>query len=150
MPGKHLCLLVHFIWSTSGRQPRIAPEWRDRLYGYIGGVLENKKAKLICAGGVSDHIHLLASLPSTVTIAEIVNAMKANSSRWVHENLPDQRGFAWQEGYGAFSVSKSAEEQVIRYIRNQEAHHRRRDFKTEFVAFLKKHQVEYDERYLWD
>ena len=150
MPGKHLSLLVHFIWSTAHREPRIAPEWRDRLYGYIGGVLEHKKAKLLCAGGVSNHIHVYASLPSTVTIAELVNAMKANSSRWIHETFPEQRGFAWQNGYGAFSVSKSVEDQVIKYIRNQEAHHRRRDFKQEFLAFLKKHGVEYDERYLWD
>ncbi len=122
----------------------------DRLYGYIGGVLENKKATLICAGGVEDHIHLLTSLPSTVTIAEIVNAMKANSSRWIHETFPDQRDFAWQSGYGAFSVSKSVEEKVIQYIRNQKEHHRKQDFKSEFVEFLDKHGVEYDDKYLWD
>lgn len=150
MAGKHLSLQVHFVWSTARREPRLAPEWRDRLYGYIGGVLEHKKAKLLCAGGVSDHIHLYASLPSTVTIAELVNAMKANSSRWIHQAFPEQKSFAWQEGYGAFSVSKSAEEQVVRYIRDQEAHHHRHDFKAEFLAFLKKYQVEYDERYLWD
>jgi REP element-mobilizing transposase RayT len=150
MAGKHLSLLVHFVWSTARREPRLAPEWRDRLYGYIGGVLEHKKAKLLCAGGISDHIHLYASLPSTVTIAELVNAIKANSSRWIHQTFPEQKSFAWQEGYGAFSVSKSGEEQVVRYIRNQEAHHRRRDFKNEFLTFLKKYQVEYDERYLWD
>ncbi|MEW6208834.1 MAG: IS200/IS605 family transposase [Acidobacteriota bacterium] len=150
MPSKHISLLIHFVWSTARREPCIAPEWRDRLYGYIGGVLEHKKAKLICAGGVSDHIHIYASLPSTVTIAEMVNAMKANSSRWIHETIPRQRAFAWQEGYGAFSVSKSAEENVIRYICNQEAHHRRRDFKSEYIAFLKKYGIEYDECYLWD
>lgn len=143
-------MLVHFTWSTAGREPRIAPEWRERLYGYIGGVLENKKARLIGAGGVADHIHLCVSLPSTITVAELVNAMKANSSRWIHETLTDQKNFAWQRGYGAFSISKSAERQVLEYIRNQEAHHRRREFKAEFLALLKKHEVDYDARYLWD
>jgi len=150
VPGKFLNVTIHFVWSTARREPRIAPEWRDRLYGYIGGVLGNKKATLICAGGVTDHIHLLTSLPSTVTIAEIVNAMKANSSRWIHENFPDQKDFAWQSGYGAFSVSKSAEERVAQYIRNQEEHHHKQDFKTEFVEFLDKHGIEYDDKYLWD
>lgn len=82
MAGKHLSMLVHFVWSTAERQPLIAPEWRERLYGYFGGVLEHKNAKLICAGGTSDHVHLYASLPSTVTLAETVGALKANSSRW--------------------------------------------------------------------
>jgi REP element-mobilizing transposase RayT len=150
MAGKHLSLLIHFVWSTANREPHISSEWSDRLYGYIGGILTNKKAKLICAGGISDHVHIYASLPSTITIAEIVGAMKANSSRWVHDTFPRQRAFAWQKGYGAFSVSKSSEERVINYVRNQERHHRRHDFKSEFLMLLEKHQVEYDERYLWD
>ncbi|HEX8162453.1 MAG TPA: transposase [Pyrinomonadaceae bacterium] len=150
MAGKHLSVLVHFIWSTAGREPWIDPEWRGRLYGYIGGVLGHKNAKLICAGGVYDHVHLYTSLPSTATLAELVNAMKANSSRWVHETLPQLRAFAWQKGYGAFSVSKSAEGQLIEYIRHQDEHHRRRDFRDELVALLEKHEVDYDERYLWD
>lgn len=150
MPGKFLNVTIHFVWSTARREPRIAPEWKDRLYGYIGGVLDNKKATLIGAGGVADHVHLLTSLPSTVTIAEMVNAMKANSSRWIHETFPNQKDFAWQSGYGAFSVSKSAEEKVMQYIRNQEEHHRRQDFKEEFIEFLNKHGVGYDDRYLWD
>lgn len=150
MAGKHLCMLVHFVWSTANREPRLAPEWRDRLYGYLGGVLKHHRAALICAGGVSDHVHVYASLPSTVTLAELVNAMKSNSSRWIHEAVTHSGDFAWQKGYGAFSVSKSAEPQVIEYIRNQEAHHRQRDFKEEYLAFLERHGVEYDERYLWD
>ncbi len=150
MAGKHVSLLIHFTWSTAGREPMIAPEWRERLYGYIGGVLKKKKAVLLGAGGMPDHIHLYASLPSTITLAEIVNAMKANSSRWVHETFPCLKGFAWQKGYGAFSVSKSAEKKVIEYIRGQELHHRKRDFKSEFIELLNKHGIEYNERYLWD
>ena len=150
MAGKFLNVKIHFVWSTAGREPRIEPEWQDRLYGYIGGVIDNKKAKLICAGGIADHIHLLVSFPSTVTIAELVNAVKANSSRWVHETFPTQKDFAWQTGYGAFSVSKSGEERVIHYIRNQPEHHRKQDFQAEFVELLQIHEIEYDERYLWD
>jgi putative transposase len=150
MAGKHISLLAHFTWSTAGREPLIASEWRDRLYSYIGGVLENKKAKLICAGGMSDHIHLYVSLPSTITPGDIVNAMKSNSSRWIHQNFAGQSAFAWQKGYGAFSVSKSAEARLIEYIKNQEMHHRRRSFQEEYLQLLEKNQIEYDERYLWN
>jgi REP element-mobilizing transposase RayT len=150
MAGKHLSVLVHFIWSTAGREPWLAPEWSERLYAYLGGVLREKNAKLISAGGTPDHIHLYVSLPSTVTLADLVSAMKANSSRWIHETFPQQRAFAWQKGYGAFSVSKSGEEQLLEYIRTQEDHHRRRDFKEEYLSFLKRYGVDYDERYLWE
>ncbi len=150
MAGKYLSLLVHFVWSTARREPCISSIWEDRLYGFIGGIVNNKNGKLICGGGMEDHIHLLVSLPSTVDISEIVNAMKSNSSRWIHESFTDQKDFAWQKGYGAFSVSKSGEQGVIKYIRNQREHHRRNDFKQEFLILLQKHEIEYDERYLWD
>ena len=150
MAGKYLSLLVHFVWSTKNREPWIAREWTDNLYAYIGGVLRKKKAKLICAGGIEDHIHVYSSLPSTLTIADAVNAMKANSSRWVHEEILKGRGFDGQEGYGAFRVNKSSEQRVIDYIVNQEAHHKRYSFKREFVILLRKHEIEYNERYLWD
>jgi putative transposase len=150
MAGKHLSLMIHFVWSTKGREPVLAFDWQNRLYSYIGGVLRSKNAVLICAGGTNDHIHLYSSLPSTVTIAEAVNIMKSNSSRWIHETYPHLKAFAWQEGYGAFSVSKSAEVQLIEYIENQEAHHSKRNFKEEFLSLLKKHNIEYDEKYLWN
>ena len=150
MAGKYLSLLVHYVWSTAHREPLISPLWEDRLYGFIGGIVNNKNGKLICAGGIEDHIHLLVSMPSTVNISEMVNAMKANSSRWVHESFDAQKDFAWQKGYGAFSVSKSGEQGVSSYIRNQREHHLNRDFKQEFLSLLKKHEIEYDERYLWD
>lgn len=150
MAGKHLSLLVHFIWSTAQREPWIGDDWRPQLQAYVGGIARNKNAKLIAAGGMHDHIHLYASLPSTITIADFVNAVKANSSRWVHESFPNRKGFAWQEGYGAFSVSKSVEHQVIDYINNQQEHHRKHTFKEEYLSFLDKYEVDYDERYLWD
>ena len=112
-------------------------------------ILNNKNAKLISAGGMFDHIHLYASLPSTISIADFVNVVKSNSSRWVHESFSHLRSFAWQEGYGAFSVSKSEETKVIRYVLNQEQHHTKRTFKQELLSLLKKHQIKYDERYIW-
>jgi REP element-mobilizing transposase RayT len=140
--------LVHFAWGTAQREPLINKSWKDDLGGYIGGILRNKKAKLLAAGGTEDHVHVRASLPATVTLAEIAGAMKANSSRWVHENIR-QKSFSWQEGYGAFSVSKSAEATVRSYVENQEQHHQRRKFSEEFVALLEKHGIAYEERYLW-
>jgi REP element-mobilizing transposase RayT len=150
MAGKHISLLVHFVWSTSAREPWIPPTWKPELYKFIGGILRNKNAKLLEAGGTSYHIHLYTSLPSTVSLAEMVNVIKSNSSRWIHEEVPRARGFAWQEGYGAFSVSKSSEADVRRYIERQKEHHRRRDFKSEFIELLDKHEIEYDKRYIWN
>jgi REP element-mobilizing transposase RayT len=141
--------LVHFAWGTANREPLLHKSWRDNLYAYIGGVLENKKAKLLAAGGVADHIHVLASLPATMSLADAASAMKANSSRWIHQNAPQSKGFDWQTGYGAFSVSKSAEPRVKTYIKNQEEHHRIRSFTEEFTALLYKHGIPYEERYLW-
>jgi len=122
---------------------------RDDLYAYVGGIMNNKRAKLISAGGMFDHVHLFASLPSTISVADFVNAVKSKSSRWIHESFSRLRNFAWQEGYGAFSVSKSEQPRVINYISNQEKHHRKRTFKEELITLLDKHGIEYDERYLW-
>jgi len=150
MAGKHISLLIHFVWSTAGREPWISSAWEDDLYRFCGGILRKKNAKLLEAGGTSDHIHLYTSLPSTVSLAEIVNVIKSNSSRWIHEEIPHRRGFAWQEGYGAFSVSKSSESDVMRYIRRQKEHHRRHNFKSEFIELLDRHGIEYDKRYIWN
>ena len=149
MAGKYLSLLVHFTWSTAGREPWIEADTREDLYSYIGGIMKNKNAKLISAGGMFDHIHLYASMPSTISIADFVNVVKSNSSIWIHESSSRLRGFAWQEGYGAFSVSKSEEGRVVRYISNQEEHHRKRTFKEELIGLLEKHGIEYDKRYIW-
>ena len=150
MAGKYLSLLVHFTWSTAGREPWLETEMRNDLYSYIGGIMNNKNAKLLSAGGMFDHIHLYASMPSTISVADFVNAVKSNSSRWIHESFARLRNFAWQEGYGAFSVSKSEEGNVVRYILNQENHHRKRTFKEELVGLLEKHGIAYDKRYIWD
>ncbi len=150
MAGKYLSIQVHFIWSTAGREQWIGDNWHEPLNAYIGGIMRNKNARLLSAGGTHDHIHLYASLPSTITIADFVSTVKSNSSRWVHETFPNRKGFAWQEGYGAFSVSKSEEKRVMEYILEQKRHHAKRSFKEEFLEFLEKYEVQYDERYLWD
>ena len=149
MAGKYLSLLVHFTWSTAGREPWIEADMRDDLYSYIGGIMRKKKARLISAGGMPDHIHLYASMPSTISVADFVNAIKSNSSRWIHESSSRLSGFAWQEGYGAFSVSKSEEARVVRYVANQQEHHRKRTFKEELIGLLERHGIEYDKRYIW-
>jgi REP element-mobilizing transposase RayT len=133
--------LVHFVWGTANREPLIRRNWRDQLHKYLGGVLNNMKAKLLAAGGIEDHIHILASLPATLSLAEAANAMKANSSRWIHENASQSKGFAWQAGYGAFSVSKSAEERVTAYINTQDEHHKQWQFTEEFKALLERHGI---------
>ncbi len=146
----YICNLVHFVWSTAGREPLIHHSWRENLYADLGGILRNKRCKLLAVGGMADHVHVFASLPATLSLAQVANALKANSSRWVHENVKQGRGFRWQEGYAAFTVSRSSEPRVKHYIKNQEQHHRGRSYQAELLELLKKHEIEYDERYLWD
>ena len=146
----YVSMLVHYVWSTKNREPLIRPDWQENLYGYIGGIIKNKRGRLICAGGMADHVHLYVSQPATASVAQLANVIKSNSSSWIHETIPRMKGFHWQHKYGAFSVSKSGERAVIEYIRNQKEHHRVRSFQEEFVAFLEKHRVKYDPTYLWE
>ena len=147
--SSHVSNLVHFVWATHERRPLIRSDWKVRLFEFIGGILRNKKAKLLAAGGVEDHVHIFASLPSTLSIAQAAGVLKSNSSRWIHENFDQSRLFRWQDGYGAFTVSKSNEQALMRYVNDQETHHRGRTFQEEFKALLDKHGIDYDERYLW-
>jgi putative transposase len=147
MPQSLINLNVHFTFSTLDRIPLISTEWQPKLWGYLNGIAKNCNMKALAIGGTRDHVHILASLPATLSAADAVKLFKANSSRWMREN---DRKFAWQKGYAAFSVSRSNIEAVRRYINNQEAHHRRRDFKAELIALLEKHDMEYDPRYIFD
>lgn len=143
------CLHYHLIFSTEERVSLITPDFRQRLYDYIGGVITNAKGRLLSAGGTRDHIHLLTSLRPKPAVADILRDVKANSSKWIHETYPDLRSFAWQDGYGAFTVSYSHLDQVRRYIAQQETHHARKTFQEEFIQFLERHGIEYDPQYIW-
>ncbi|HET9493334.1 MAG TPA: transposase, partial [Chloroflexia bacterium] len=127
----------------------IVPQIRDELFTYMGGLVRECRAVPIVINGMPDHVHMLVSLPSTLAVAVLVREVKANSSRWVHERWPQRRTFSWQAGYGAFGVNHASREQVERYINNQEEHHRKMSFEAEFRALLRKHEIDFDERYLW-
>jgi putative transposase len=142
-------LITHLIFSTKDRLPLIAPGLKPDLHAYIGGIIRKVGGKALAIGGTADHVHLLISAPPALSISEILRKLKANSSKWVNENHPKQ-SFAWQAGYGAFSVSHSNVPAVISYIQRQVEHHRRVSFQEELVTFLKKHGIEYDERYIWE
>jgi putative transposase len=145
----YTCLYYHVFFSTKRRRALITSDLRERLYSYIGGVAAHEKGRLICAGGADDHVHLLVSLRAQTALADMLRLLKTNSSKWVHETFVERRNFGWQDGYSAFSVSHSNVERVRRYIAQQEQHHRRVSFQEELLEFLKRHNIEYDERYIW-
>lgn len=128
----------------------ITPALRERLWPFIGGIAREHGMKAIEIGGVEDHVHIVLSLPATMSIAKAMQLIKGGSSKWVHETFPEQRLFQWQVKYGAFALSVSLLDKIISYIQGQEKHHRKVSFKEEFLALLRKHQIPFDERYLWD
>ena len=142
-------LLTHLIFSTKDREPLIFPELKPELYAYLGGLSRELKGKAYGINGTTNHIHMLISLSPVVSISQALRFIKSNSSGWAHEKWP-RRLFAWQLGYGAFSVSKSNVPAVLEYIANQEAHHQKWTFKEEYIDFLHKHEIDYDARYILD
>lgn len=141
-------LLIHAIFSTKDRRPIITPDIAARVHPYLGGIIREFGGTAITIGGVEDHVHILMRLPATLALADALRLIKTNSSKWAHETLHPE--FSWQTGYGAFSVSESNIETVRRYIENQEEHHRRMTFQEEFIQFLRRHGIEYDEKYIWE
>jgi REP element-mobilizing transposase RayT len=135
------------VFSTKNRAGLIRPELEEGLYGYIHGIVENNKSKLIIGGGDTDHGHLLISLGKTISISEMVGDIKRDSSAWMKQY---EQSFYWQEGYGAFSIGESQVDAVVRYIQNQKHHHAKQGFQDEFRGLLDRYKVEYDERYVWD
>jgi REP element-mobilizing transposase RayT len=148
MPSTHLSLHFHVVFSTKNREPRIAVEWRDRLHAFLGGVARTSGSIPEAVGGVADHVHVLLGLNATIRLSDVVRDIKAVSSKWVHDEIKD-RAFAWQEGYGAFTVSPSHRDDVRSYIARQEEHHRKRTFQEEYSELLKRCGVDFDDRYLW-
>jgi len=149
MAHSYTDLLTHIVFSTSERRPYLNDEIRPDVHSYVGGILRQVNVSAIAIGGTSDHIHILAKLPANLSVADCLRLVKTNSSRWIKEKWSDRRLFSWQGGYGAFSVSQSSCSTVVRYILNQAEHHSRISFQNEFLELLKRHCVEFDERYLW-
>ena len=148
MPSTHLSLHYHLIFSTKNRRPFIDESWRGRLHSFMGGAVRSLGGTPEVVGGMADHVHLLIGLRANHTLADVLRDIKSASSHWVHDAV-GVRGFAWQDGYGAFTVSSSLIEKVRSYIAHQEEHHRKKTFQEEYLEFLKQCGVEYDERYLW-
>ena len=147
MPQSLVKILIHAVFSTKNRTDLIAPEIENGLFGYIHGIVENNKSKLILANGTTNHVHLLISLGKTIDISELIGDIKRDSSAWMKKY---ERSFYWQEGYGAFSIGQSQIDGVATYIRDQKQHHAKQDFKDEYRGLLRKYKVGYDERFVWD
>ena len=141
MSHSYACCLVHVVFGTAGRQPLIREGIRDRLHSYIGGIARENGMVALAVGGVADHVHVLVSLPRTTSIAKAVQLLKAGSSKWLSDTFPKLEGFAWQEGYGAFSIGISQQEKTVAYIQGQAAHHKRVSFAEEMAKFLKVHGI---------
>lgn len=150
MSGTYSQILLHVVFSTKNRTALIKPEIQTRLYDYIGGLVRAEKGKLYAIGGMPDHLHLLLRWRTDAAVADLMRTVKARSSLWIHQTFQSFCAFAWQEGYAVFSVSKSGEADVKRYIENQAEHHKKRDFKVELLALLRAHGVDFDERYVFD
>jgi REP element-mobilizing transposase RayT len=150
MPQSLAAVYVHLIFSTKNRSPWIRPDIEEELNKYHAGILRNLDSPMLCAGGTEDHVHILLRLGRKVDIATIVEAIKTGSSKWIKAQGSEYRQFYWQAGYGAFSIGQSGIEQLKRYIARQKEHHRWKTFQQEYREFLRKYEIEYDERYVWD
>ena len=150
MPGTYSQLLLHIVTSTKGRAPWISTEVAERLYPYIGGVVRAEKGVLYEIGGVEDHVHLYLRWRPDGRLSDLMRVVKAGSSKWMRETFPELAAFAWQEGYSVFSVSKSREDALKRYILGQAEHHKTVDFRSELLGLLRAHGIGFDEKYVFD
>ncbi len=149
MPNTYSQIYIHFVFAVQSRDASIDVQWRESLYQYIGGIVRKRKQHIVAIGGIHNHVHLLVSMNPTVSPSDLMADVKRISSKWINENHLIPGHFAWQEGFGAFSYAKSQIDNVIRYIQNQEEHHRSKTFREEYIDFLKAFGVEYDERYIF-
>ena len=149
MPHTYTNILVHALFSTKLRQPWLKTDIREEIFCYLGGAVNALGGQSLLVNGPGDHVHMLFVQPPVLSLSTLMEKVKANSSGWVKERWPDRGYFGWQTGYAAFSVSRSHVEQVKRYIRNQEEHHRKVSFQEEVLAFLNKQGIQYDPRYVF-
>jgi len=150
MPQSLASVLVHLIFSTNHRIPYIRAEVEPDLHPYLAGICRNLGSPSLDIGGAEDHVHILFSLSRTITISKFVEEVKTGSSVWIKTKGDEFREFAWQGGYGAFSIGQSGVTDLKRYLASQKEHHRTFSFQDEFRLFLRKYNTEYDERYVWD
>jgi len=141
---------MHIVFSTKYRQPLIYEPVEQELHAYLGGICKNLECHPLKIGGYIDHVHILCMLSKKIALMKLLEEVKSHSSKWMKTKGHDLTNFYWQDGYGAFSVNPSEVDAVINYITNQKEHHSRRSFQDEYRGILKKYQVEYDERYIWD
>ena len=150
MPQSLSHVILHLVFSTKDRAPFLHETVRDRMHGYLATLCRDLGATCYRVGGMADHVHVVTTLPRQLSQSAFLEDIKKKSSKWIKEIDPDRcADFAWQRGYGAFSVSRSNLEEVVRYVENQAVHHAKVSFQEEYRAFLDKHGVEYDERYVW-
>jgi REP element-mobilizing transposase RayT len=150
MANTYSQIYIQAIFAVEHRFGLIGKEWREELFKYIGGIFRNKKQKLIAIGGVEDHIHLLFGLKPSMAISDLIRDVKSDSTEFINEKRFVRGRFYWQEGFGAFSYSRSQLDAVAKYVLNQEKHHAKRTFRAEYVALLDRFEVEYEDRYLFD
>jgi len=141
---------LHIVFSTKHRVPSIDPEIEEELHSYLGGVCNRLECSAIKVGGYNNHIHILCLQSKKIALMKLLEELKKHSSKWIKTRGDKYKNFYWQDGYGAFSVNPTEVEVVVKYIANQKEHHRKKTFQNEYMAFLKKYNVEYDERYVWD
>lgn len=146
----HQQLLYHIVFSTKNRQRWLADGFREDVFAYAAGVVENLEGTALIIGGFYDHCHMLVRIPAKVAVSDFVGRVKANTSRHVNDTSDTLRKFGWQDGFGAFTVSPSQKDKVYKYIANQKEHHETQSFEDEYVMLLDRHEVEYDARYVFD
>ncbi len=150
MANTYSQISIHAVFAVKFRENVITKTWRDELHSYISGILKNEEARPLAVGGWLDHVHIFFALPPAKNISDIMRVVKTNSSKWINESNFVRGKFQWQEGYGAFSYSRSQRDTVINYIMNQEEHHRNKTFKEEYLDMLRTFEVDYDEKYMFD
>ena len=150
MPQSLARIHIHLIFSTKNRERLLSDEIRSDLHAYMATILNNIRCSAVLINSVEDHVHALLELGRTVSVSDAVEEVKKHSSKWIKTQDPHLKNFAWQTGYGAFAVSESNVDAVLKYIADQQEHHRVRTFQDEYRAFLKKHSLDFDERYVWD
>jgi len=150
MANTYTKLYIQFVFAVQNRRSLISPEWEEELYKYITGIIQNKSHKMIAINGMPDHLHMFIGFQPVDHMSELIKVVKGESTKWIKDQGYTDGSFKWQAGYGAFSYSRSHIDRVYHYIQNQKEHHRKKSFREEYIELLKKFDVDYDERYIFE